>query len=222
MLQKTPSMLEEFHFEEKGPEILAVAFDGSYVWAYFIGQKIRVWTLDGGLVAECDDKNGALPTDGPVRLAALKKGEVLAVGSFAKNQKFWCANLKLNGNSIKSDCFFRAEAPFQNSGRVSDSPIFSGDSCLSRWPNFPILKNPKIAFSSWNETAAESTGSKLIPSRKAWSRTNLNSPHGPMAVNPEGTTFDGPMANPCSRIWMKFDYSPRANRQQCRTDTRHC
>ena len=85
-----------------------VDYDGRFVWIATAGEGVMVILPTGEVQARIDQHGGLPPWDLGLQLHPLSPGKVLAVGSFGRPQRAWCATLTLAGSRCEVDVFHEA------------------------------------------------------------------------------------------------------------------
>lgn len=98
-----------------------VAWDGLHLW---IGtRKAGVWVIDPAtrrVLLKLDEKSGLPPADKRIKLFALGRNRMLAIGSFGEQSRAWYAMIDYRDEAAKINIFHRAtHVPRMNSGEAA-------------------------------------------------------------------------------------------------------
>jgi hypothetical protein len=102
-------------------------WDGAHLWV--ATQRKGIWVLSptGDVTARIASAEGLPPCDNGIRIHAIEPGRVLAVGSFGKHMRAWCAIADLNSPDPRVRVFHQAtEAAFTGSPpgvAYSENPV---------------------------------------------------------------------------------------------------
>jgi len=94
---RTAGVLEPAALPETGNQLFLteVIWDGQYAWAATNSKGLWVIGADGKLIRQIAQPDGLPPYDGSLRLYPAAPGRILAVGSFGKDERAWCAIVTL-------------------------------------------------------------------------------------------------------------------------------
>ena len=107
--------LLEIVFSDQQAYLLDVLWDGKYAWVSTLYDGIKILDLKKGTLSPpIDQKYGLPPANADLKIIDIAPSEILAVGSFGKKFRAWCAIIKLKGRKPVVDVFHQATDPTTN------------------------------------------------------------------------------------------------------------
>jgi hypothetical protein len=147
-------------------------WDGEHIWVGERGHGLIVASSDGSRVADITDKQGLPQSDQGLKVFPLAPGRVLAVGSFGKDCRAWCAIVEFAGGAATVDVFHEATRVLQ----PTDPPWLTAcDPAIAFTPRRILEYRP-----------ANHPGQRLLMVERAASRNpNVYPDPALLAVDPE-------------------------------------
>ena len=114
MIMREKGLLETV-LSDRQAFLLDVLWDGKYAWVSTLYDGIKILDLKTGTLSpSINQKYGLPPANADLKIIDIAPGEILAVGSFGKKLRSWCATVRLENQQPVVDVFHQATDPTTN------------------------------------------------------------------------------------------------------------
>ncbi len=114
MIMRRKGLLE-IVFSDRQAFLLDVLWDGKYAWVSTLYDGIKILDLKTGTLSpSINESHGLPPANADLKMIDIAPGKILAVGSFGKTFRAWCATITLKNKRPIVDVFHKATDPTGN------------------------------------------------------------------------------------------------------------